>query len=138
MNDTIVVNFNQGINTATGPSGTNSVCVTSGTGATVVIASTSTNGSCGASETNKLGKLTGGTSSATGRWAATWTWSNGNKTLTVTLGSRTVGSVSVLAGTWTFNPNTTTTVLQSSTGAFHICDANTGGGNCLPVATGTF
>ena len=42
-----------------------------------------------------------------------------------------------LSGTWTLNPTTTGTKVLSATGSYHNCDTNTGGGNCLPVATGS-
>ena len=29
-------------------------------------------------------------------------------------------------------------ILESATGAFHICDTNSGGGNCLPAVSGNF
>jgi hypothetical protein len=105
----------------------------------VVIGAVAVSGTCNAAEANNCCKLSGGTSSANARYNATYTWSNGNKTLAVTIGStKLAGSTSSSGGTWTFNPVTTATVLLSSTGAFHICDTNTGSGNCLPVATGAF
>ena len=135
--DTITVTFNQPISTGTGPSGTNSVCAISG--ATIVLGSTTTSGTCGASETVNLGKLSGGSSGANARWSATYTWSNSNKTLTVTIGSRTVGSSNPsVSGTWTFTPTTTSSKLLSSAGSFQTCNTNTGGGNCLPTMSGSF
>jgi hypothetical protein len=135
-NDTITVTFNQPISTSTGPSGTNSVCAISG--ATIVLGSTTTSGWCSASETTNLGKLTGGSSGANARWSATYTWSNSNKTLTVKLGSLTSGSSPSVTGTWAFNPTTTSSKLLSTTGSFHVCDTNSGGGNCLPTMSGSF
>lgn len=135
--DTITVTFNQPISTSTAPSGTNSVCAIAG--ATIVLGSTATTGSCAASETVNLGKLTGGTSSANARWSATYAWSNANKTLTVTVGARTVGTANpTVSGSWILNPTTTATKLLSSTGSFHACDTNTGGGSCLPASGGSF
>jgi hypothetical protein len=135
--DKVVLTFNQAMSTATGPSGTNTVCAIAG--ATIVLGATAATGTCSASETNNLGKLTGGTSAANGRWSATWVWSAGNTVLTATLGARVSGtSTATTSGAWTFNPSTTTSKLQSATGAFHICDTNTGGGNCLPGMTGAF
>jgi hypothetical protein len=135
--DTITVTFNQAVTTATGPSGTNTVCATN-TGV-IRLGATTTTGACTATEAVNLGGLAGGTTSANGRWNATWTWSAGNTVLTVVLGTRVSGAGNVASGgTWTFTPTTTTTRLQSTTGAFHVCDTNTGGGNCLPTATGAF
>jgi hypothetical protein len=135
-NDTITVNFNQPITTSTGPSGTNTVCAISGS--TIVLGSTTTLGTCSASETMNLGKLAGGTSSANARWAATYTWTNSNKTLTVKLGTLSSGSAPTVSGAWTFNPTTTASKLLSATGSFQTCNTNTGGGNCLPTISGSF
>ncbi len=86
-----------------------------------------------------LGRLTGGTvGGSNSRFNATYAWSNGNKTLTVTIGSRVVGgsNPTISASTWTFNPVTDTLKLQSNTGAYHICDTNApAGNNCLPSTT---
>jgi hypothetical protein len=73
------------------------------------------------------------------RFNTTWTWSAGNTVLTATVGTLSAGSANTQAsGTATFTPNTTSTGLLSATGSFHTCSSNTGGGNCLPVATGSF
>ena len=136
--DVIAITFNQAITTATGPvSGTNSVCWTSA--GVVVLGTVAVSGTCSATESNLLGKLSGGTTSTSGRYNATYVWSNGNKTLTVTVGStKATGNPATTSGTFAFNPTTTATALLSATGSFHICDTNTGGGNCLPTATGAF
>ncbi|MCS7002746.1 MAG: hypothetical protein NZ518_07855, partial [Dehalococcoidia bacterium] len=83
-----------------------------------------------------LGALTGGMiGDCMCRFNATYTWSNGNRTLTVTIGERTHGSTypTLSAATWTFWPTTVTARLQSASGGHHICDSSSGGGNCLPV-----
>jgi hypothetical protein len=134
--DTIVLTFNQAMNTTTGPSGTNTVCSINGN--TIMLGATATSGACSSSETVNLGTLTVGSSNKNGRWNASWTWSNANKTLTVTIGTLTVGTAPTTSGTWTFNPVSTTSKLLSSAGAFHVCDTNTGGGLCLAAATGSF
>ncbi len=136
--DTIIFTFNQPVDTTSAPSGTNSVCTTNNSPYTIMLGSTATAGACQTTETVSLGKLVGGTSNQNGRFAATWAWSNNNKTLTVTIGTHTAGSFPTVTGTWTFYPTTTTTKLLSATGAFHACDTNTGGGNCLPIMTGGF
>jgi hypothetical protein len=135
--DTLTITFNQPVTPGSGPSGTNTVCIT-GNNDTIMVGSTATSGSCATSETLNLGNLTGGTSSSNSRFNATYVWSNGNKTLKVTVGSLSNGSVSTLTGSWTFTPTTTATALLSSTGSAHICDINTGGGVCLPAMSGSF
>jgi hypothetical protein len=135
--DVITVTFDQAVTTSTGPTGTNTVCAVA-TGQ-ILLGSTTASGACATSETTNLGLLTGGTAAANGRFNATYVWSNGNKTLTVTLGTRTSGTTTITtSGTRTFNPTTATTKLQSATGAFHVCDTNAGGADCLPTASGSF
>jgi hypothetical protein len=135
--DSVTITFNQAMTTSTGPSGTNKVCST--TGGVIQLGTTATTGTCSAVETVNLGSLGGGSTTVTGRWNATYTWSAGNTVLTIVLGTRVTGSTNVAtSGTWTLNPVTTATKLLSATGAFHACDTNTGGGSCLPVATGSF
>jgi hypothetical protein len=136
--DRIVLTFNQAVTPSTGPSGTNTVCARNGND-TITLGAIATTGNCAATETNNLGTVTGGTLAANGRWLATWAWSAGNTVLTVTLGLRVQGPNNVTTtGTWAFTPVTTATKLLSSTGSFHVCDTNTGGGNCLPALTGSF
>lgn len=135
--DTITINFNQPITAATGPAAANDVCWTN-TG-TIVLGTVAVSGACSATEGSNLGKLSGGTTSAAGRYNATYAWSNGNATLKVTIGSTKItGGTATTGGTWTFTPTTTAADLLSATGAFNTCTSNTGGGNCLPVATGSF
>lgn len=135
--DRVVVTFNQAIAPASGPSATDTVCAT--LLGTVRIASATTGGACVVDEAVNLGVLSGVTVSAAARWSATYAWSNGNRTLTVTLGARVSGLLNpVVAGPWTFNPTTTSTRLLSATGSFHVCDSNSGGGNCLPLPSGAF
>jgi hypothetical protein len=106
-------------------------------GNTIMLGATATTGTCSSGETVNLGTLTVGSSNKNGRWNATWTWTNSNKTLTVTIGTLITGSSPTVSGTWTFNPVTTASKLLSTTGAFHLCDTNTGGGLCLPASTGS-
>jgi hypothetical protein len=131
--DQIIFAFNQAIDPTTGPVNGNSVCSNS---TTVWVGSTA-NGNCSTNEPATVGRITGGTLDANVRWAATYAWSNGNRTLTVTLGSRISGNCcpNISPATWTFTPTTNSARLLSSTGRFHICDSNTGGGNCTPAIT---
>jgi hypothetical protein len=134
--DQIVVTFNQPVDTTTGPPSTSTVCTT--LLGPISIGSTTSGLLCSAGETPTFGKLMGATVANIGRWSATYTWSNANKTLTVVLGSRTSGLLgTAIPGSWSFNPTTSATQLLSATGAFHACDTNTGGGTCLPAATGS-
>jgi hypothetical protein len=134
--DVITVTFNQPITTSTGPASTNTICTN--TGGQVVLGSTGTGTSCSTSQAN-LGVLSGFTVSQASRFNATWTWSAGNSVLTVTVGSLSAGNANTqVTGTGTLTPNTVATSLLSATGSFHTCSSNTGGGNCLPVATGGF
>jgi hypothetical protein len=135
--DKIVLTFDQAVDTASGPRGTNTVCAISGD--TIMLGTTSLASTCATSEALNLGTLTGGSSTRNARYNATWAWSNGNKTLIMTVGLRTFGSQDpTITGTWTFGPTTTATKMLSATGAFHVCDTNTGGGNCLPTTASTF
>jgi hypothetical protein len=133
--DTIVVTFNQAITTSTGPSGSDNVCTTAG--GTIALGSTGSGGSCSLTGLN-LGTLTGLSVGASSRFAATWTWSGANTVLTVTIGTRTAGSTTSVSGTATFDPTSSSTKLTSATGGFHTCDTNSGGGSCLPTASGSF
>jgi len=139
--DQIAVTFNQPVDTATGPVSTSTVCSTAL--GPIYVGSATTTGVCGSSEVLSVGTLTGSTVLSNGRWNATYTWTNSNKTLTVVLGTRISGSAITelttlgLAPAWVFNPTTTNTRLLSATGAAHVCDSNAGGGTCLPAPTGT-
>jgi hypothetical protein len=134
--DVITVRFNQPINTSTGPTAADSICSKNGTDE-VVLGSTGTGSSCSDSKVD-LGVLDGGTVGKKGRWDATWAWSAGNTVLTVKVGALTSGQEATVTGAQTFNPDPTSTDLTSATGGFHTCSSNTGGGNCLPVASGSF
>lgn len=138
VGDRIVVKFNQPVNPATGPGGTDTVAAEDTSGQ-LYIGSPVTSGTPTAGETVKLGILSGSFSNAS-RFSATYTWSNNNTTLTVTLSAKISGPaiVKVNSTSWAFNPTTIAANLMSTTGANHICDTNPGGGNCLPVPTGSF
>jgi hypothetical protein len=138
--DRLTVAFNQAVKTTTGPTSTNTVCITSGASATFVLGSTTTSGACSASEATKLGTITGMGVSASGRWSATYVWSNANTTLTVTLGSRIQGAQTpavTSASSVVFDPTNVAANLQSNSGSFHICDTNTAGSDCLADVTGS-
>ena len=133
--DKIVVTFNQPITTTTGPPAGDNVC-TATTGS-IALGSTGSGTTCTLTALD-LGTLSGLTVGANSRFAATWAWNAANTILTITIGARSAGSNTAVTGTATFNPTTTATKLLSATGSFHTCDTNTGGGNCLPTATGGF
>ncbi|HEX9989313.1 MAG TPA: hypothetical protein VGE45_12645 [Chloroflexia bacterium] len=132
--DQFIFTFNQAIDPTTGPTSGNTICSNS---TTIWVGSTTATGNCATTESVAVGKITGGTLDANTRWAATYAWSNGNRTMTVTLGSRVSGnrSPTISTATWTFTPTTNSAKLLSSSGLYHICDSNTGGGNCTPVFT---
>lgn len=135
-NDQIVITFNQAVDTSTGPMSSDTVCAETASH-TILLGSTMVSGSCYVTETVTLGKISGGTLGSNARFNATYTWGNGNKTITITVGSRIEGvsNPTVNSATRTLNPTTDSTKLKSAVGAFHICDTNTGGGNCLPTTT---
>jgi hypothetical protein len=141
--DQIVLTFNQPLDPTSVPTNATTVCARQSND-TIWLGSTDTTGTCAATETVHLGKLTGGTiGSCNCRFAAAYALSNANKTLTVTVGARTAGSSgawpTVSTSTWSFTPTTVASKLKSATGGFHVCDSNAGGGNCLPAApAGTF
>jgi hypothetical protein len=132
--DQLILTFNQAVNTASGPVASDTVCNRPSTN-TIWFGSTTASGTCAAAEPADLGSLAGGTVTGNCRFSASYAWSNGNQTLTVTIGARVSGGVypTVSTATWTFSPTTTAGKMQSATGAFHICDNNTGGGACLPA-----
>ena len=133
--DKIVVTFNQPITTTTGPPTGDNIC-TSTTGS-IALGSTGSGTTCTLTGLD-LGTLSGVTVGVNSRFAATWAWSAGNTVLTITVGARSAGSNTSVTGAATFNPTTTASKLQSATGSFQTCSTNTGGGNCLPTATGSF
>lgn len=135
--DQIVLTFSQPVDPATGPTANDGVCTTST--ALVLLGTSTGTGPCSTTEITTVGTLSGGTSATNSRWGATWVWSNGNRALTATIGGRTVGGGNtVVGGTWTYNPVSTPTSLLSASGSLHVCDTDSGGGNCLPAATGSF
>ena len=136
--DRISVTFNHPVTPATGPLVANSVCAVAG--GPIVLGSAAATGACSTSEATSLGQLTGGTADRAVRYGLTSAaWSNGNTTVTLTLGTRTNGNrAPVVSGSWTMTPTTDATKLLSATGAHHVCDTNAGGGNCTRVVTGSF
>jgi hypothetical protein len=134
--DQIAITFNQPVDPTTGPGASDGICTTT----TLVLLGTNTGStSCSATEAITVGMFSGGSSTINARFAATWAWSNGNRTLTATVGSRLVGAGNTFVnGPWTFNPVTTSTKFLATTGGAHVCDTNAGGGNCLPTAAGSF
>lgn len=131
--DTIAITFNQAVDPATGPQAGNSICWQNDR---ITLGSTQT-GNCSATEVPRLGYLTGGTIDRNMRVAATWSWSADNRTLTITVGGRLAGSGNYShTGSWTFTPTSNTALLKSAAGGLHVCDTNSGGGNCTPAVNG--
>ena len=134
--DTITITYNQAVNTATGPAGTNNICTDTGTD-TIALGSTGSGTTCNPTP-NTLGSIAVTTVSKKSRYNATWSWNAAHTTLTITIGANTAGNAATITGTGTLNPTTTTTTMLSTTGSFHNCDTNTGGADCLPTVTGSF
>jgi hypothetical protein len=131
----VVIDFNQPVDVSTGPAALDTVCADSSSD-TLWLGSATTTGECTPSEAVSIGTLSGsGVDGCNCRFDAIYSWNASGQTLTVTLGARTAGTVDPSLGgsLWTFKPTTDTAKLQSSTGAFHVCDTNTGSSNCLPA-----
>lgn len=112
--DTFVVRFNQPADAIA----VVAVCTDAVAGAIVV--------GC---ETNR-GTLHGGTVDVDARYDATSAWSNDNRTLTVTVGTRTEGASAPVIGAdaWTLTP----AGLVSATGAVAVCAT---AGDCRPTTS---
>ena len=127
--DTITITFSQAVNTTGLPA--NKVCVEAITGAIYLDEVTLNPNKC--STTYSIGVLNGGTITSSGNndgvYSATYTWSNGNRTLTITIGALTGGKQS------TVNPATRTLTPAGtlvSGGGSVIC---TTGAACQPTTT---
>ena len=132
--ETITVNFNQAVDTASGPSGTDTVCSDAGP-KILVLGSTTTTGSCNsATETINVGTMAASnTIKFDARYDATYVWSDGNKTLTITIGTQVFGNKTTqIRGIMTLTP--ASTFLEAAAGK-GICTSNGGGGDCLPATT---
>ena len=132
--ETITINFNQAVDTASGPSGTDTVCSDGGP-QILVLGSTTTTGSCNsATETIRVGTVAASnTIKFDVRYGATYVWSNGNKTLTVTVGTRVFGNKNTqIKGILTLTP--ASTLLEAAAGN-GLCTSNAGGADCLPTTT---
>jgi hypothetical protein len=132
--DQIVVGFNQPVNAATGPAGSDSVCADSN-GDALWLGSTITAGVCSSAEPVTVGTHTGSAVDGCNcRFAASYAWYATGQTLTITIGARTAGAgyPSLGGSVWTFKPTTDVAQLHSTTGDFHVCDYNTGANNCWP------
>lgn len=132
--DIITITFNQPVAIPTGPQAGNSICWANNK---IVLGSVQ-NGTCSNTDSSpRLGFLSGGMIERNFRLAATWVWSNDNRTLTITVGARLAGNGTYShQGQWTFTPTPNPSFLQSATGGFHVCDTNAGGGNCTPAVNG--
>jgi hypothetical protein len=135
--DTITITFNQAITTASGPVASNNVCTN--TEGTVMLGVTGSGTTCSTGSATTIGTLTSVTINRAARYNATYAWSAGNTVLAVTIGARSAGTQDpTISGTAVYTPTTTATGLLSTTGSFHACSSNAGGGNCRPSATGSF
>jgi hypothetical protein len=131
--DRIVVTFNQAVDPATGPVAGRTVCVA--TSGTMALASSGVGTSCSTTG-DRLCGLTFASASRSARYAATYTWT-ASTALAILIGSRTAGLTPTVSGAGTFTPASGTGVPASQTGGFAVCSSNTGGGVCLPTATGS-
>jgi hypothetical protein len=153
--DTIVLNYDQATN-APNLAGL-LVCATKGSSATFYLGQNLASNTCDTAGGTSIGTLTGGSyaSSADGAWAATYVWSNSNKTLTITIGAETFGTKipTTMAGTWTFTPSQSPEagkpIVKSADATIFPCNANhtanegippgsTQTNVCLPTTTTTF
>lgn len=132
--ETITINFNQAVDTASGPSGTDTICSDAGP-EILVLGSTTTTGSCNsATETIRGGTMaTSNTIKFDARYEATYVWSNGDRTLTITVGTQVFGNKTTqIRGLLTLTP--ASTLVEAAAGNA-ICTSNVGGGDCLPATT---
>lgn len=137
--DRVAVTFNQAMSAASGPLSSDTVCATAGSaGSAVLVLGSAAAGTtaCSGTDVGRVGRVLGLTTNKSGRYAATYAWSNGGRTLTITVGSRVGGATVSVSGAGTYWPTTASTALLSSTGAAHVCDSNAGGQSCTPAVTG--
>jgi len=137
LGDIITINFNQAVDTTSGPSATDTVCSDNNL-AILVLGSTTTTGSCDSStEIIKVGTITTDDRIRNdARYDATYAWSNANKTLTITIGTQIFGSKATeVKGNKTLTPAST---LLEAAAANGICTSNAGGGDCLPLTADNF
>jgi len=125
--DTVVIQFDQAVNT-TGVSVTQICAAVAST--TVYLGSTHGTSTCNTG--NTAGTLTGinlsSAASKDGAFNATATWTNANRTLTITVGASVMGgTIKVGAGTTTYIP----AALSSASGAAAICTTAI----CKPTTT---
>lgn len=132
-NDTFVITFDQPA-TQTDFSGL-TVCAAVSAN-TIYVAQSGALVPCGA--TSSVGTFTDGTLSTAlsldTRYNATYAWSNGGRTLTVTIGLIAVGTSASVSGTWRLTPASS---ILSATGGFAICTADPVGGLCRPTVSGS-
>jgi hypothetical protein len=133
--DKIVVTFNQSIADSSQPAAGGSICTS--TSGYIALGSSANGATCSTSGLD-LGTLTGLHVTSNSRYDASWSWNGADTVLTITVGSRAAGPTPTVTGTGTFAPTTASDALLSDVGGYHVCTSNSGGGNCLPVATGSF
>jgi hypothetical protein len=129
--DTIVITFDQPVD----PTSVGTITFICGSVTSSIIYLGITGGTSTCPTATSVGRLTGMTLSnaltADGRYAATGAWSNGDATLTITVGALSAGwrRVFVAAGTEVFRP---AAAITSATGAVAICLTVI----CRPTTTG--
>lgn len=143
--DQIVITFNRPVNPSTGPTSTttgddgDTVCTDAASGRVWIGSTVPLFGAtCATSEPANVGYLEGGTASANRRFTALYGWSNGNRTLTITIRKNSAILYPALdAASRTLFPapqpgKLLTADTTDCAGGCPICISNEGGGNCLP------
>ena len=141
--DTVVLTYDQATN-APNLSGL-LVCATKGANATFYLGQNVTTNACDTAGGSSIGTLTGGSYAAAqdGAWAAAYAWSNGNKTLTITIGAETFGTKipSGMAGTWAFtasqSPEAGQVIVKSADATLFPCNANSAASEGIPATSQT-
>ncbi len=146
-NDQIVLTFNQPIDSNKVPPSTDTVCAFSKTtgGSTsqaVNIASTTASGDCGTGETVDVGTFNSPTvqSASNSRFNATYALSNGNKTLTITIGQGVKSSLGapITASGTTLAPSSGLIATPTTAGGVPLCNGSVAGSHCTPTISGSF
>lgn len=127
--------LNQPIADSSEPASGESICTSSS--GYIALGSSANGASCGTGGLD-MGTVSSFNVTSNSRYAASWSWNGADTVLTITVGSRAAGPAPTITGNATFTPTTASGSLLSDVGGYHVCTSNTGGGTCLPVATGPF